>query len=117
MVPEKIFAFAQGLTKRLICATMRRTVGRGLTEVTVEHSNQIKNHLVVTADPDCEFVKEHFITPPSCGLTKTIARSRRFVKPRGGEYKEKSRSGLLFFAEKRSRPPKQPGGVICIFQG
>ena len=49
---------------------MRMTVGRGLTEVAVNHGNQIKYHLVVTADPDCEFVKEHFITPPFCGLTK-----------------------------------------------
>ena len=57
------------MTKRPVCATMRMTVGRGLTEVAVEQSNQIKSHLVVIGDPDCEFVKEHFITPPFCGLT------------------------------------------------
>ena len=98
----KVFA-KQGLTKQLICATMRRTVGRGLTEVAVEHSNQIKNHLVVTDDPDCEFVYEHFITPPFCGLTKRSTKQTVCQTP-WGRKKEKSRSGLLFFAEKRSRP-------------
>ena len=80
---------------------MRMTAGRGLTEATVNHSNQIKNHLAVTADPDCEFVKEHFITPPFCGLKKKQREADGLSKPAGENKKEKSRSGLLLRKKKK----------------
>ena len=78
---------------------MRRTVGRGLTEVAVEHSNQIKNHLVVTADPDCEFVKEHFITPPSCGLTKRSTKQTVCQTPWGRIKKRSPDRGFFFYGK------------------